>query len=438
MIPRYTRPEMEKIWTMDNKFATWLKIELLACEAWANDGKIPQESLRTIRWKADFDVERIEEIEAKTHHDVIAFLTCVAEKVGPDSRYIHLGLTSSDVVDTAQSALMVEASDLMIAGVDKLLKTLKKQAMEYKETICIGRSHGIHAEPTTFGLKFALWYSDMKRNRERLINARESIRVGKISGAVGTYANAAPKIEKYICKHMGLKPAAISTQVLQRDRHAEYMTSMAILAASMEKIAVELRHLQRTEVLEAEEFFHKGQKGSSAMPHKRNPITSENLTGLARVVKSNVNAALDNVALWHERDISHSSVERVIIPDSTILIDTMLYKLNKLVDKLIVYPDHMMENLEKSRGLIFSQRILLELAMNGMTREDAYSVVQRIAMKCWKEKKHFVDLLLAEPKIRSVLSKKQVEHACDINYYLKNIDYIFGQVFGKKSKGKGK
>ncbi len=429
MIPRYTRPEMERVWALDSKYATWLKVELLACEAWAEEGFIPREALRTIRWKASFDIKRIEELEAELRHDVLAFLTSVAECVGPESRYIHYGLTSSDVVDTAMSVLMVDAINIILNDVDKVLGTLKRRAHEHKDTICIGRSHGIHAEPTTFGLKLALWYADMKRNRERLERAKETIAVGKISGAVGTYANVTRKIEKYVCKKLGLKPAPISTQVLQRDRHAEYMCTLAILASSIEKIAVELRHLQRTEVLEVEEFFHEGQKGSSAMPHKRNPITAENITGLARVVKGNVISALDNVALWHERDISHSSVERITVPDSTILTDTMLNKLNLLLDGMIVYPDNMLENIEKTNGLIFSQKIMLELTEAGMKREDAYLAVQRAAMKCWKEKEQFMDLLLAEPKVRGALSKERIEESFDLTYYLRHVDDIFKTVF---------
>lgn len=420
---------MERVWTLENKFATWLKIEILACEAWAREGEVPQEALRTIRWKAAFDVKRIEQIEAEVHHDVIAFLTSVAEKVGPDSRYIHMGLTSSDVVDTGMSYLMVQAIDIIIEQTGEVLETLKKRAHEFKETVCMGRTHGIHAEPTTFGLKLALWYTDMRRNRERLVRARETIAVGKLSGAVGTYANINPAIEEYVCREMGLAPSPLSTQILQRDRHAEYITALAVLATSIEKIAVELRHLQRTEVLEAEEFFHEGQKGSSAMPHKRNPITSENLTGLARIVKANAGAALDNVPLWHERDISHSSVERVIVPDSTILVNTMLYKLNRLIDKLIVYPDHMLENIERTRGLIFSQQILLELVRSGMKREDAYRIVQRAAMKCWKEKEQFLDLILAEPKVRGALSKERIEQSFDLSYHLRNVDLIFKRIF---------
>ncbi|HJM83150.1 MAG TPA: adenylosuccinate lyase [Nitrospinota bacterium] len=429
MIPRYTRPEMERVWTLENKFATWLKVEIFACEAWAEKGKIPKKSLRTICKKAKFNLERIAEIEASTHHDVIAFLTSVNESVGHDSRYIHMGLTSSDVVDTSMSVLMVEALDLILDGLDKLLETTKRRAYELKNTLCIGRTHGVHAEPTTFGLKIALWHEEMKRNRQRLLNARSGIAVGKISGAVGTYANVGLEIEEYVCGKLGLRPAPISTQIIQRDRHAEYMSALGILASSIEKIAVELRHLQRTEVLEVEEYFHMGQKGSSAMPHKRNPITSENLTGLARVVKANVSAALDDVALWHERDISHSSTERIIVPDSTILVDNMINKLDRLLDQMLVYPENMLKNIEETMGLIFSQRVLLALTDSGMSREEAYELVQRVAMKCWAERKGFMDLLLSEPKVSKVLGKKHIREIFDCNYYLKHIDEIFKRVF---------
>lgn len=429
MIPRYTRPAMERLWSIENKYATWLEIEIAACEAWEKKGAIPKAALDVIRAKAGFDINRIDEIEAEVRHDVIAFLTSVGERVGPESRFIHMGLTSSDVVDTSLSLLMTRAMGMILAGVDGLLDVLKRRAYEFKQTVCIGRSHGIHAEPMTFGLKLALWHAEMQRNRERLTRARESIAVGKLSGAVGTYANIDPDIESYVCEKLGLKAVPIATQVIQRDRHAEYMTALAITAASIEKIAVELRHLQRTEVLEAEEKFHAGQKGSSAMPHKRNPITAENLTGLARIIKGNVFATLDNVALWHERDISHSSVERVLIPDSTTLMDYMLDRVTRLIEGLVIYPENMKANLEKTRGLIFSQKVLLDLISAGMSREDAYAVTQRAAMKCWRSEESFKNLLLAEPKVISTLSKERIEQSFDMAYHLKHIDHIFLNVF---------
>ncbi|MBF0291251.1 MAG: adenylosuccinate lyase [Nitrospinae bacterium] len=429
MISRYTRPAMERLWSIENKYATWLELEIAACEAWEKKGAIPKDALDVIRAKAGFDVKRIDEIELEVRHDVIAFLTCVGERVGPESRFIHMGLTSSDVVDTSLSLLMTRAMDMILAGVDGLLAVLKRRAYEFKDTVCIGRSHGIHAEPLTFGLKLALWYAEMERNRERLTRARENIAVGKLSGAVGTYANIDPDIESYVCKKLGLKAVPIATQVIQRDRHAEYMTALAITSATIEKIAVELRHLQRTEVLEAEEKFHVGQKGSSAMPHKRNPITAENLTGLARVIKGNVVATLDNVALWHERDISHSSVERVLIPDSTTLMDYMLDRATRLIDGLVIYPENMKANLEKTRGLIFSQKVLLDLVNAGMSRESAYAVTQRAAMKCWRSDETFKNLLLAEPEVASTLSKEQIEQSFDMSYHLKHVDRIFRNVF---------
>ncbi|MDH4182909.1 MAG: adenylosuccinate lyase [Nitrospinota bacterium] len=430
MISRYTRPEMEKLWSLENKYASWLKVELLICEAWAEEGSIPPEALRTIRWKGSFDMERVATLEGSLRHDMLAFLSNLAENVGEEARFIHMGVTSSDVVDTALNTLMVEAMDMILEKVKILLATLKTKAVVYKDTVCIGRTHGVHAEPTTFGLKLALWHAEMQRNLERLLRAKETIRVGMISGAVGTYATIPPRIEEYVCDKLALKPAPITSQVIQRDRHAEYLSALAITAGTMEKIAVEIRHLQRTEVLEAEEPFREGQKGSSAMPHKRNPIGSENLTGLARVVKSNVQAAFENQVLWHERDISHSSTERVIIPDSTTLVETMLYNLNRIIEHMSVYPDNMLMNIERTNGLIFSQRILLELTRSGMSREEAYQIVQRAAMRCWKEKAQFMDLLLAEPKIRGAMSKEAIEECFDINYYLRHVDQIFQKVFG--------
>ncbi|MDH5679428.1 MAG: adenylosuccinate lyase [Nitrospinota bacterium] len=431
MISRYTQPEMQRIWNLENRYGAWMNVELMICEAWAEEGVIPQEALRTIRWKASFDIDRVAELEGDLRHDMLAFLSNLAENVGEEARYIHLGVTSSDVVDTAQNLLMVEAMNVILEKVDKLLVVLKRQAMAYKDTVCIGRTHGVHGEPTTFGLKIAVWYSEMQRNKERLERARETVRVGMISGAVGTYATIPPSVEKYTCEKLGLKTPAISTQVLQRDRHSEYLSALAITAGTLEKMAVEVRHLQRTEVLEAEEPFTEGQKGSSAMPHKRNPVTAENITGLSRVVKANAQVAFDNQALWHERDISHSSAERVVIPDSTTLVDTMLHKMIFILDGLNVYPDRMLENMERTNGLIFSQRMLLELTQTGMSREDAYMIVQRAAMRCWKEKAQFMDLLLAEPKVRGSLSKERIEECFDITYYLKHVDYIFKQVFGE-------
>jgi len=431
LIPRYTRPEMERIWNLENRYTSWLNVEMAICEAWAEEGVIPQEALRTIRWKASFDIDRVAELEGDLRHDMLAFLSNVAENVGDEARYIHRGVTSSDVVDTAQSLMMVEAMKVILGNTDTLLATLKKQALEYKDTVCIGRTHGVHAEPTTFGLKVAVWYSEMKRNKERLERAMETVRVGMVSGAVGTFATIPPSVEKYVCEKLGLKAPDISTQVLQRDRHAEYLSALAVTAGTLEKIAVEIRHLQRTEVLEVEEPFAKGQKGSSAMPHKRNPVSAENITGLARVVKANAQVAYENQALWHERDISHSSAERVIIPDSTSLVDTMLHKTNFIMDGLLVYPDRMLENMERTNGLIFSQRMLLELTQTGLSREESYLIVQRAAMRCWKERAQFMDLLLAEPKVRGALSKELIEECFDINYYLKSVDHIFNNVFGE-------
>jgi adenylosuccinate lyase len=430
MIERYTRPVMAKLWSLENKFQKWLEVELAVCDAWAELGEIPPESLKTIKEKAGFDLKRIEEIEATVKHDVIAFLQSVAEKVGPDSRYIHKGLTSSDVVDTALSLLMREAAEIIINDMKNLLSLLKDRAYKYKNLPCIGRTHGVHAEPMSFGLKFCLWYSDMKRNIERITRAKEVISTGKISGAVGTFSNIPPAIEEKVCKKLGLKPEPVATQVIQRDRHAEYLSALAITAASIEKIAVEIRHLQRTEVLEAEEPFTEGQKGSSAMPHKRNPVGCENLSGLARVVKANLLAALDNIALWHERDISHSSVERIIIPDSTTLIDYMLSRLYEILENLQVYPERIVENISKSYGLYNSQRILLMLVEKGLTREEAYRYVQRNAMESWQKRRDFKTLLMNDQDILKYLTPSEIEKAFEFDYYLRNIDYIYSRVFG--------
>ncbi|MBW1816762.1 MAG: adenylosuccinate lyase [Deltaproteobacteria bacterium] len=433
MISRYTRPEMGRIWEDQNRYAKWLEVELAACEAMAEEGLIPRDALQTILEKADFSVDRILEIEAQTKHDVIAFLTNVEEYVGPDSRFIHMGLTSSDVLDTSLALLLKEAMEMIIGDVRDIMAVLKKRAMEHKKTVMIGRSHGIHAEPITFGLKLALWYAEMERNLTRLTDAKDVISCGKLSGAVGTFANVSPGVEALACEKLGLKPAPISNQIVQRDRHAQYFTSLAVLAGTLEKIAVEIRHLQRTEVLEAEEPFSKGQKGSSAMPHKKNPIGSENISGLARLVRSNSLAAMENMALWHERDISHSSVERVIGPDSTILADYMLKRLTRLLKGLVVHPERMMENLNRTRGLIFSQQFLLALARKGIERQKAYVMVQRNAMKVWEEKRDFKDLLLKDPEIGRYLNAQEIGAVFDLGYHLKHVDDIFERVFGNRS-----
>ena len=428
MIERYTLPEMGKIWQDEVKFSTWLKIEIFACEARANAGEIPTEDLEQIKSKAKFEIKRILEIEETTRHDVIAFLTNVAEYVGPASRHIHYGMTSSDILDTTLSYQMKAAGELLLNRLNQLKEILKRRAIEHKETFCIGRSHGIHAEPTTMGLKFALWFEETKRNIKRLNDAIETISVGQISGAVGTFEHLSPKVEEYVCKEMGLKPAKVSTQIIQRDRHAQFMSTLAVIGATLEKITTEIRHLQRTEVLEAEEYFSKGQKGSSAMPHKRNPIISERVSGLARILRGNSIAALENVTLWHERDISHSSVERVIIPDSCIALDYMLDLVNKLVDKLIIYPENMMKNLNLTRGLIFSQTILLKLVNKGMTREDAYKMVQSASMDVWNDKnKNLKDELTGSKEISKYLTKEEIEEVFNSKKILKNIDYIFNR-----------
>ena len=426
MITRYTLPAMGKIWEDEFKFSTWLKIEILACEERNKLGEIPEEDLNYIRSKAKFDVKRILEIEETTKHDVIAFLTNVSEYVGPASRHIHYGMTSSDILDTTLSFQMKTAGELLLEQVNELKKSLKQRAIEHKNTICIGRSHGIHAEPTTMGLKFALWFEETKRNITRLQSAIEIISVGQISGAVGTFEHLSPKVEEYVCEKMNLKPASVSTQVIQRDRHAEFLSTIAIIGSTLEKISIEIRHLQRTEVLEAEEFFSKGQKGSSAMPHKRNPIISERITGLARVLRANSVAALENVALWHERDISHSSVERIIIPDSCIALNYMLDLMIKLIKNLLIYPDNMIKNLNLTRGLIYSQIVLLKLVDKGLTREDAYQLVQKSAMDVWADtNKNLKDELLHSKEISKYLTKKEIEEIFNTDKILKNVDYIF-------------
>ena len=429
MISRYTRPEMGRIWEPKNRYAKWLQVEILACEAMAEEGLIPKEALNNITGKADFSEERILEIEEVTKHDVIAFLENVAEYVGPDSRYIHMGLTSSDILDTGFALQLKEAMELIISGVTEFMNTIKEKAEEHKYTAMIGRSHGIHAEPITFGLKLAVWYSEMGRNLKRLEQALDTISYGKLSGAVGTFANISPKIEAYVCEKLGLKSAEVSTQIVQRDRHAQYFCSLAVLAGTLEKIAVEIRHLQRTEVLEAEEAFEKGQKGSSAMPHKKNPVGSENISGLARLVRSNSLAAMENMALWHERDISHSSVERVIGPDSTILIDYMLHRLNKIIKNLVVHVGRMKENLNMLKGLIFSQQVLIKLARMGLKRQTAYEMVQRNAMKVWDTGKDFKTLLLEDPGIRKYLTEESIEEIFSPDYHFKYLEEIFSRVF---------
>lgn len=429
MIERYTRPVMGRIWEQEAKYQAWLDVELAVAEAMAEEGLVPAEAVDEVKAKAAFSVERIEEIEAETKHDVIAFLTNIEENVGLASRYLHLGLTSSDVLDTANALLMVKAADIIIEDVDKLLDALKRRALEHKETVMIGRSHGIHAEPITFGIKLAVFYSEMQRNRARLERARETIAYGKVSGSVGSFANVSPSIEEKACARLGLKPAPVSTQVVQRDRYAEYFTAMAITAASLEKIAIEIRHLQRTEVSEVEESFGKKQKGSSSMPHKRNPVLSENITGLSRVVRANALAALENVALWHERDISHSSVERIIAPDSTILLDFMLSRMTGIIENLVVYPENMKANLERTGGLFFSQQVLLALTQKGLIRDNAYRLVQRNAMRVWQEKLDFKDLLLKDEEVTQHLSPEEIEDIFNIGYHLKHVDTIFQRIF---------
>jgi adenylosuccinate lyase len=431
MITRYTRPEMGKLWDIDNKYQKWLDIEIAVCEAWAELGEIPIDVLKVIKKKARFDVRKIDDIEKVVKHDVIAFLTSVAQSLGPESRFIHKGLTSSDILDTALALLMREASDIIIKDINGLMGVIKRQAYKYKDTPIIGRSHGVHAEPMTFGLKFALWHEDMRRNLLRMNKARDVISIGKLSGAVGTFSNIPPAIEEKVCKKLGLKPEPVATQIVQRDRHAEYLITLAFIAASIEKIAIEIRHLQRSEVLEAEEPFMAGQKGSSAMPHKRNPVGCENLSGLARLVRTNAMAALENIALWHERDISHSSVERVIVPDSSILVDYMLDRLKGILEGLHVYPKRMKENMAKSYGLYNSQRVMLAFIDKGLSREDAYDIVQRNAMKSWKEKVDFRKLLLKDKEVKKYLTAKEIKDIFDLGYYLKNVDYIFKRVFGR-------
>lgn len=424
MIERYTLPEMKAHWAPENRYQKWLEIEILACEAWAALGKIPGQALREIKTKASFNIDRIAELEAVVKHDVIAFVSCVAESVGDAGKYLHLGLTSYDVVDTALSLLMREAMDLILEALDQLREVLAEKAREYKDTPMIGRTHGVHAEPITLGLKFALWYDELGRDRRRLENARQVINVGRLAGAVGTYAHIDPRVELYVCRKLGLLPAQVSTQVLQRDRHAEYLNAIAITGCSLEKFATEIRHLQRTEVLELEEGFAAGQKGSSAMPHKRNPITCERITGLSRVLRGNALAALENTALWHERDISNSSVERIIIPDSTTLLHYMLVQFTEVMKHLMVYPKNMQQNLERTHGLIFSQRLLLALVEKGLSREDAYALVQRRAMDAWPEG-NFAAQLKNDSEIMNYLSAEEIDFLLNTEFYLRRVPYIF-------------
>ena len=427
MIERYTLPEMKKIWSQENKYRKWLDVEIYACEAMTDLSLVPSGALQIIKEKANFTVERVDEIEAVTNHDVIAFLTCVAEYVGEDSKYIHMGLTSSDVLDTSLAAQMKEAGELVLSKLRQLRPVLLERAEQHRNTIMMGRTHGVHAEPITFGLKMLLWASETERNIARMERALQSVSVGKISGAVGTYANINPAVEAHVCKRMGLAPASISTQVVQRDRHAEFLTTMAIVGSSLEKFTTEIRSLQRTEILEVEEYFAKGQKGSSAMPHKRNPITAERITGMARLLRGNALVAMENVALWNERDISHSSVERVIIPDSTTALDYMLHKFIAMMKNLLIYPENMQKNLELTGGLLFSQRVLLALVNKGATREKAYELVQRNAMESWKSHRNFRELLREDSDVMALIGGEELDGLFDYSYHLGRVDEIFSR-----------
>jgi adenylosuccinate lyase len=425
MIDRYSRPEMARVWSRDAKYEAWLRVELAVCEVYSRRGLIPADALGRIKAGARISADRIEEIEKTTRHDVIAFLTNLEESLGADSRYVHIGLTSSDIVDTALALQLQQASELLLAGLERFRAALKTLALEHKDTLCVGRTHGIHAEPMTFGLKPALWYTEAGRNLERLRRARETLRVGKISGAVGTFAHVGPDVEEEVCRLLGLEPAPISNQIVQRDRHAEFASALAIAAASLEQAAVEIRSLQRTEILEAEEPFSEGQKGSSAMPHKRNPVSSEQVCGLARLVRSNAQAAFENVALWHERDISHSSVERVILPDSCLLLDYMLHQMTRILSGLLVYPERMKENMERSFGLMFSQRVLLKLTDKGLARQVAYEMVQQNAMRAWRERRAFRDLLASDTQVMAHLSAAELDECFDPAWYLRHVDAIY-------------
>jgi adenylosuccinate lyase len=428
MIDRYTLPEMGALWSEQNKFQKWLDVEIAVCEVHAENGIIPRDALEQIKARAKFSVARINEIEKTTNHDVIAFTTNLAESIGEASRFVHYGLTSSDVVDTANALLLRDAADILLKKIDSLIDVLKRRALEFKNTPQVGRTHGVHAEPTSFGLTFALWFDEMRRNRERLLRAKEAVAVGKISGAVGAFAHLDPSVEEKVCARLGLKAAPVSTQVIQRDNYAEYLSALAIIASSLEKFALNVRHWQRTEVREAQERFTKGQKGSSAMPHKRNPIISERICGMARIVRANSVVGLENIALWHERDISHSSAERVVLPDSSIALDYMLQKAIGLIDGLVVYPERMLENLGATRGLIFSGQLLLALTNTGVSRETAYEWVQRNAMRVWDEDRDFHALVKADPEITSRLSATEIDRTFSLDHYLRNVDQIFNRL----------
>jgi len=428
MIERYSRKEMADIWTEENQFKAWLEVELAACWAWSQIGSIPAEDVDKLYQNASFNVARIHEIEKDTRHDVVAFTRAVSETLGDEKKWVHYGLTSTDVVDTANGFRLKQANELLKSGLERFTTALAEKAQEHKLTVMMGRTHGVHAEPTTFGLKCALWYAEMQRNLERFEHAAAGVEFGKLSGAVGTFAHIPPKVEQLTCERLGISPAPVSTQTLQRDRHAHYMATLALIGSTLEKIAVEIRHLQRTELREAEEFFRKGQKGSSAMPHKRNPISSENITGCARVLRGYMISAFENVPLWHERDISHSSVERIILPDATILLDYMLHRFSGVIEKLMVYPENMLENMEKTHGLVFSQRLLLMLIEKGLSREIAYDTVQPLAMKAWEEKRTFRDLVEGDETIKKNLSSSEIDAAFDLNHHTRRVDEIFERV----------
>ncbi|WP_369019310.1 adenylosuccinate lyase [Thermatribacter velox] len=429
MIKRYTLPQMGRIWSDEHRFEVWMKVEMLALEAWCELGLFPREILEKVRNQISFSSSRMEEIEARTRHDVIAFLTTLSESIGPEARFLHFGMTSSDMLDTANAYLMKESCELILKDIDTVLEAIKDKALTYRYTLMIGRTHGVHAEPTTFGLKMALWYAEMQRNRTRVQQAKETISVGKISGAVGNYAHIDPRVEKYVCEKLGLTPAPVSSQIIQRDRYAEVIWSLAMVATSLEKFATELRNLQRTEIREVEEGFGAGQKGSSAMPHKKNPITGEQICGLSRVLRGNLVTSLENIPLWHERDISHSSAERIILPDSFILADYLLNTFARLLNNLVVYPQNMKKNLEKSRGLVFSERILLELVKRGLTREQAYEVVQKAAMRTWEnENLSFQEALQEEPVIQKHFSQEDLKKMFSYDHFIKHVDYIFKRV----------